>query len=842
MGSYPFTSAYLYFHIPGSVEACAFVPAKPATWVTAAKPIALTAPIEFKRQRIGGDVLVSRRRDDSDDSSSSSSSSSSEDEAPPPPKRSPPPAKPVAPARAAVPSKAPAKRDEDLVPPWARAKATATATSPAFTPAAEPTPSVADTTAAATKKRKDSTSSSVLPPPPAPAASFALPGLPAAAKRTPVPMAAPIPLQTAAAAQLLTAPVSAPAPATAEAKTIRCPLATCSMTFATEKAAKQHHSFKHKALLAGAAAPVVHAQGTLKSEREKERKKERESYLHQSLRRLLCVHHLAFDFLVPMLSPRTGAIMSPPVVPPLAPPAPAMQFASLSAAMSRFNAPPSATPLGFPAPSSVAKTYPLPVFPAPKPMAAATTAFAPLTGAWPNTHVSGTSTLAESDEDNSSDADDEADVVPYHAAQATPTVGYGGVARVAAGTHTGAGAHIMQESDEDDDDIDDEDELADVAGYAPVSLPVAARTAPATVAPAAISTASSDIASGNARSLAATLPDEFQAPFMSQVESLQQQFQQQFDQQITALSTYYQQLAAKTPTAKKIKTPTPVAVPLAAPVTSPPAVPVPMPMPVPVPAATAVPSASVARLVPFAPLPMSSTLPFAPLSASTATVTSTPAPTVKPFTPLPLPSGFTPASVVPPSAFGHSIPAQSTLLAPTPASTPDASMAADCLRLDLGKSQLKLTQSLAAPLALIDKPQQIAAAVRDLAKRNVMSVDCEGINMDRRGKLCLVSIATSQKRYLFDIVTLGATVFDQGLRAILENPQIVKLFFDSRRDSDALFHQFQVRLQCVLDCQARPLGYLIVVVVVGVGFGVGVGVGFFACVCLFDQLLSHFTF
>ena len=40
-------------------------------------------------------------------------------------------------------------------------------------------------------------------------------------------------------------------------------------------------------------------------------------------------------------------------------------------------------------------------------------------------------------------------------------------------------------------------------------------------------------------------------------------------------------------------------------------------------------------------------------------------------------------------------------------------------------------------------------------------------------------------------------------REVLEAPGSVKIFFDARRDSDALYHQFGVKLQCVLDCQVR---------------------------------------
>ena len=42
-------------------------------------------------------------------------------------------------------------------------------------------------------------------------------------------------------------------------------------------------------------------------------------------------------------------------------------------------------------------------------------------------------------------------------------------------------------------------------------------------------------------------------------------------------------------------------------------------------------------------------------------------------------------------------------------------------------------------------------------------------------------------------------MFDQGLRAELEDTKSIKIFFDARRDSDAMYHQFGVKLECVLD-------------------------------------------
>jgi exonuclease 3'-5' domain-containing protein 1 len=63
---------------------------------------------------------------------------------------------------------------------------------------------------------------------------------------------------------------------------------------------------------------------------------------------------------------------------------------------------------------------------------------------------------------------------------------------------------------------------------------------------------------------------------------------------------------------------------------------------------------------------------------------------------------------------------------------------------------------------------------------------------------------------LFDVLALGGAAtfgtveLGTPLRALLESPDVIKVTFDCRADSDALFHQFQVRLTGVLDLQVRP--------------------------------------
>jgi len=102
---------------------------------------------------------------------------------------------------------------------------------------------------------------------------------------------------------------------------------------------------------------------------------------------------------------------------------------------------------------------------------------------------------------------------------------------------------------------------------------------------------------------------------------------------------------------------------------------------------------------------------------------------------------------------------------------------------------------------------QCEAAIKEIYMHKIIAVDCEGVNLGRTGKLCLVQIATVCKPYLFDIIEGGPTLFQHGLRCLLEDPLILKVMHDCRLDSDALFHEYQVNLQCVYDTQ---IGFAIV--------------------------------
>jgi exonuclease 3'-5' domain-containing protein 1 len=95
--------------------------------------------------------------------------------------------------------------------------------------------------------------------------------------------------------------------------------------------------------------------------------------------------------------------------------------------------------------------------------------------------------------------------------------------------------------------------------------------------------------------------------------------------------------------------------------------------------------------------------------------------------------------------------------------------------------------------------EELDKALQLIGQSHLIAVDCEGLNMSRNGELCMVQVATAEQVYLFDVISLGEKLFSKGLKRILERTIPTKVFYDCRKDSDILYHQFGVKLKGVLD-------------------------------------------
>lgn len=126
---------------------------------------------------------------------------------------------------------------------------------------------------------------------------------------------------------------------------------------------------------------------------------------------------------------------------------------------------------------------------------------------------------------------------------------------------------------------------------------------------------------------------------------------------------------------------------------------------------------------------------------------------------------------------------------------------------------LEILDRLDASCVLIDDTNAdtvLKTCVEAMREADVVAVDCEGVMMSRTGPITVLQCATRDKIYLIDIQALGVQAFGArgsgGVRDLLESREApLKLMFDCRMDSDALFHQYDVRLENVMDVQILDL-------------------------------------
>jgi 3'-5' exonuclease len=123
-------------------------------------------------------------------------------------------------------------------------------------------------------------------------------------------------------------------------------------------------------------------------------------------------------------------------------------------------------------------------------------------------------------------------------------------------------------------------------------------------------------------------------------------------------------------------------------------------------------------------------------------------------------------------------------------------------------SKLALLQ-LGYPVEYVDCEEKLGKAVNSLSSCGDLVFDCEGDDLSRTGALTVATFgsltSSSSPIYVVDVQVLGPnTVFSKhntSFRTLLEDEQIPKIMFDCRSDSDALFHQYGVRLSGVQDMQ-----------------------------------------
>lgn len=121
-----------------------------------------------------------------------------------------------------------------------------------------------------------------------------------------------------------------------------------------------------------------------------------------------------------------------------------------------------------------------------------------------------------------------------------------------------------------------------------------------------------------------------------------------------------------------------------------------------------------------------------------------------------------------------------------------------------------------AKLRFVDTTAAVTSMIDSFPKQDgqipSLFLDLEGDNLSREGTLSLVTILVyPQDVYLVDVTKLGRLAFTthssrgETLQDVLQSPNRIKVFFDIRHDSDALFGHFKVAVRGIHDLQLMEL-------------------------------------
>ncbi|KAL2720845.1 egalitarian protein [Vespula squamosa] len=115
---------------------------------------------------------------------------------------------------------------------------------------------------------------------------------------------------------------------------------------------------------------------------------------------------------------------------------------------------------------------------------------------------------------------------------------------------------------------------------------------------------------------------------------------------------------------------------------------------------------------------------------------------------------------------------------------------------------LQQTRVIVNPKESLQIIEDIINPRKPRADNNVISFDCEGINLGVKGQLTLIQIGTmTGQAYVFDLFTCPTLVQAGGLQKLLESDKVIKVIHDCKNDSVNLYNQFNITLNNVFDTQ-----------------------------------------
>ncbi|CAL4975747.1 unnamed protein product [Urochloa decumbens] len=105
-------------------------------------------------------------------------------------------------------------------------------------------------------------------------------------------------------------------------------------------------------------------------------------------------------------------------------------------------------------------------------------------------------------------------------------------------------------------------------------------------------------------------------------------------------------------------------------------------------------------------------------------------------------------------------------------------------------------------IIIVTRPDQLPVEFLQPSAANklVIGFDCEGVDLCRNGALCIMQLAFPHVAYLVDAIEGGEELI-QACKPALESDHITKVIHDCKRDSEALYFQFGIKLHNVMDTQ-----------------------------------------
>lgn len=106
------------------------------------------------------------------------------------------------------------------------------------------------------------------------------------------------------------------------------------------------------------------------------------------------------------------------------------------------------------------------------------------------------------------------------------------------------------------------------------------------------------------------------------------------------------------------------------------------------------------------------------------------------------------------------------------------------------------------PIHIVTHASQLPTAFLEPSADNqlIIGFDCEGVDLCRHGTLCIMQLAFPDAIYLVDAIQ-GGEILMKACKPALESSYITKVVHDCKRDSEALYFQFGIKLNNVVDTQ-----------------------------------------